>query len=143
MVSTTVEPARAVPMHPAHAFLLAATVPPFVGAAISDYAYRTSQQVQWINFASWLIVGGLVFCGAALGCLVFGLFRVDRRSRHFAVSSVLLLATFVLGVFNAFVHARDAWASMPTGLVLSVIVAILACVVTWIGFSTLRVEAAP
>jgi uncharacterized membrane protein len=36
---------------------------------------------------------------------------------------------------NALMHARDAWASMPIGLVLSVIVAVLACVATWLGFA--------
>ena len=51
---------------------------------------------------------------------------------------VLLAATWVLGFFNALVHAKDAWASMPSGLILSVIVTILACAATWIGFTNLR-----
>jgi hypothetical protein len=44
----------------------------------------------------------------------------------------------VLGFINALVHARDAWGIMPTAVVLSVIVTLLACVATWIGFSRLR-----
>ena len=32
----------------------------------------------------------------------------------------------------------DAWASMPSGLILSVIVTLLACAATWIGFTNLR-----
>jgi uncharacterized membrane protein len=35
-------------------------------------------------------------------------------------------------------HARDAWASMPAGLWMSVIAALLACVATWLGFRSLR-----
>ena len=37
--------------------------------------YASSYQVQWINFSSWLIVGGLVFGGAALVCALVDLFR--------------------------------------------------------------------
>ena len=51
---------------------------------------------------------------------------------------LLLLATWVLGFINSLIHARDAWAMMPTGLVLSVIGAVLAGVATYIGFSVIR-----
>ena len=51
---------------------------------------------------------------------------------------LLLLATWVLGFINALEHAKDAWATMPQGLVLSVIVTLLACAATWIGLSNLR-----
>jgi len=34
----------------------------------------------------------------------------------------LLLAVFVLALFNAFIHSRDAWTSVvPTGLTLSAV----------------------
>ena len=49
-------------------------------------------------------------------------------------------STWVVGFFNALMHARDAWASMPGGLVLSVIVALLAGVATWFGFATPRIR---
>ena len=135
---SVIDPRRSTPLHPAHAFLLAAAVPPFLGAVLSDYAYASSYQVQWINFASWLIAGGLVFGGAALVCGLIGVLRPDRRSRHSLVGFVLLVAMWVLGFINALVHARDAWASMPTGLVLSVVVALLAGAAAWLGFSSLR-----
>ena len=130
-------------MHPVHAFLLAATVPPFLGAVLSDYAYTCTYHVQWSNFSSWLIAGGLVFGFAALACSLVDLRRADRRGGRFAVSLVLILAICVLGFVNALVHARDAWATMPTGIILSVIVAVLACAATVVGFSTVRRRAAP
>jgi uncharacterized membrane protein len=130
-------------MHPVHAFLIAATVPPFLGAALSDYAYTCTYHVQWSNFSSWLIVGGLVFGGAALVCSLIDLRRADRRGGRFAVSLVLILGICVLGFVNALVHARDAWATMPTGLILSVVVAVLASAATVVGFSTVRRRAAP
>ena len=138
-MSIAAEPSSRI--HPAHAFLLAAMVPLFVGAAINDYAYTSSYQVQWLNFANWLVAGGLVFAGGALLCVVAGLARGYRGP--YVVDFVLLLALWILGLIDALIHARDAWASMPTGLVLSVIVAVLACVAAWLGFSRLRARSAP
>jgi hypothetical protein len=51
---------------------------------------------------------------------------------------VVLVATWLVGFFDALYHARDAWAIMPMALVFSVIVVVLAFVATWIGFASLR-----
>ena len=122
-------------IHPFHAVLLAGTVPLFLGVVLSDIAYSSSYEIQWKNFASWLIASGLVFGGFALLCALIGMLRAGRRP---ILYFFLLLATWVLGFINALVHAKDAWASMPEGLVLSVIVAALAFAATSLGFSTLR-----
>lgn len=119
------------------AFLLAAALPLFLGALWSDYAYSTSYELQWSNFAAWLIAGALVFAGIALLFAVVDLFRGDRRGGRSLVTFVLLLALFVLGFVNALVHARDAYAVMPTGLVLSTVVAVLAAAATWMAFANL------
>ena len=42
-------------LHPLHAILLAGTVPLFLGVLLSDIAYASSYEVQWKNFASWLM----------------------------------------------------------------------------------------
>ena len=118
-----------------HAFLLAAALPLFLGALLSDYAYWSSYEIQWSNFASWLMAGGLVFAGIALACAVIDLFRAERRGGRLLVYFVLLLSTFTLGFVNALVHARDAWAVMPTGLMLSAVVMVLAGAATWMAFS--------
>lgn len=125
-------------LHPLHAVLLAGTVPLFVGVLLSDIAYASSYEVQWKNFASWLIVGGLAFGGFALLWALIGLFRADRRRWRPIIYFVLLLVTWILGFLNALVHAKDAWASMPEGPILSAIVAALAMAGTGVGFSTLR-----
>lgn len=125
-------------LHPFYAFLLAGTATLFLATMLGDLAYALSYQIQWSNFASWLIAGGLVFGACALLGGVIELFRGDRRNGHPLAYAVLLLTTWVLGFINALVHARDAWGVMPTGLVLSVIVAVLACAATWVGFSNLR-----
>ncbi|AEC20799.1 hypothetical protein PT7_2259 [Pusillimonas sp. T7-7] len=49
---------------------------------------------------------------------------------------MLLLMTWIVGFTNALMHARDAWASMPTGLILSIIVTALACATVWLGLHT-------
>lgn len=123
---------------PVHAILLAGTVPLFLGALLSDIAYYMSYQIQWSNFAAWLIAGGLLFCGLALLFALANLVRARRKAGRPTLYLLLLLVTWVLGLINAFEHAKDAWAVMPAGLVLSVIVSILACVAAGLGLSNLR-----
>ncbi|MGY0610750.1 MULTISPECIES: DUF2231 domain-containing protein [unclassified Luteimonas] len=136
MVATV--PRRFAPAyHPAHAALLGGALTLFLGTLLSDLAYARTYEIQWNNFASWLGAGGLVVLAFALVCALFGL-APSRRTRASVLHFVLLLATWVVGFFNALMHARDAWASMPGGLVLSVIVVVLAVVATWLGFSNPR-----
>ncbi|EZP68124.1 DUF2231 domain-containing protein [Pseudomonas sivasensis] len=118
---------------PLHATLLAGTVPLFLGALLSDIAYTQTYQIQWANFASWLIAGALVFGGFALLFALVNLLRAERKAGQPTRYVLLLLATWILGLVNAFQHAKDAYASMPTGLVLSAIVMLLTLAATWTG----------
>jgi uncharacterized membrane protein len=115
------------------AFLLAAACPLFLGALWSDYGYSTSFEPQWSNFASWLVAGGMLLLGIALLFAIADLVRGRRALLYL----VLLLAAFVLGFINALVHSRDAYAVMPTGLLLSLVVMVLVGVATWIAFAGL------
>lgn len=133
VIATAERPARNGP-NPLHGMLLAGAFPLFLGAALSDYAYASTYHIQWSHFASWLIAGGLVFCGLALICALIGIFRPASSRGLSLVYFLLLLVTWVLGFINALVHARDAWAMMPTGLTLSIVIAVLSFVATWIGF---------
>ena len=137
-MTASVDATRPIAIHPVQAFLLAGTFTLLMGAVCNDIAYWSTYQVQWTNFASWLIAGGLVFGGLTLLLALLGLRHASRRRRRFLVYFLLLLASWVLGLINALVHARDAWAAMPEGLVLSVVVALLAGAATWLGFSGLR-----
>jgi len=137
VIATPERPFRR-PLHPAHAFLLAATVTLFLGALLSDLAYAMSHQVQWTNFASWLIAAGLLFGGLVLVFALLGLRHADRRGGRHLVYGLIVLAAWALGFINALMHAKDVWAVMPEGLILSAIVFLLACVAAWMGFSTLR-----
>nr|WP_314444287.1 DUF2231 domain-containing protein [uncultured Sphingomonas sp.] len=126
-------------LHPVHAIFLASTLPLFLGALLSDWAYFRSYEIQWINFAAWLNAGALVFAGLALAWAVIDFFRADvARDRRSALYLMALIATFVVGFITALVHAKDAWATMPAGLILSLITFILVLATVWLGFSTLR-----
>ncbi|MDR8017587.1 DUF2231 domain-containing protein [Ectopseudomonas guguanensis] len=119
-----------------HAIVLCSQMPLFLGALIADIAYYRSYQIQWSNFASWLIAGALVFAGLALLFALVGLFR--RRNPRPLTYFLLLLVTWVLGFINALEHAKDAWAVMPIGLALSLIVTLLAAAATWVGLAQPR-----
>ena len=122
-------------IHPLHAVLVAGSLALFAGATLSDLAYSANYHVQWTNFASWLIVGALLLAGLALLFTVIDLVRAHRRLAGFGAYAIVLLVTWAMGFLNALVHARDAWASMPMGLVLSVITTVLAAIATWLGFA--------
>ena len=128
------------PLHPLHAILLAFTLPLFLGALLADLAYWFSYHVQWINFSAWLIAGALlvgafVLLWASIDAVRHRTARTGRPVPYF----IVLLAMWVLGFVNALVHAKDAWATMPEGLWLSVIVTLLALAASWMGYSRHRV----
>ena len=146
-MSVTVERARCV-IHPLNAVLLAGALALFLGALLSDIAYFRTYEIQWNNFSSWLLAGGLVIGAFAFLCGIVTLFRSRSRSRSRSrawpvVYVLLLLAVWVLGFIDALVHAKDAWATMPAGLVLSVIVVVLACAALWIAMAGTRAGGAP
>ena len=123
-----------------HAVLALSSLPLFLGALLSDWAYFSSHQIQWLNFASWLMAGGLLIVGPVLLWGAIDLLRSPAtRHRRSMIYLSLLLVTFVVGFLNALVHAKDGWAAMPTGLILSAMVVMLAAMVSVVGLTgTLR-----
>ncbi len=119
-----------------HAVIAFSSVPLFLGALLSDWVYFSSHQIQWVNFAAWLIAGGLLVAGPAL---LWGatdlLLSPTARNRRSLTYLLLLLATFVIGLVNALVHAKDGWAAMPSGLILSAVVVVLAAAASAVGLA--------
>jgi len=138
-MAVTAEHRYSVVINPFHALLLGGALPLYLGALLCDIAYARTYEIQWSNFASWLIVGALVFSGVALLFALVDLMRDRRRARGFGIYILLLLATWLVGLFDVLMHARDAWAVMPMGLVLSVICSLLISLAAWFGFATPRV----
>lgn len=117
-----------------HNVIAFSSVPLFIGALLSDWAYASSYEIQWTNFASWLLAGGLLLAGLALLWAVVDLLRSHTaRHRRGFIYLLLLLATFALGFVDALVHAKDGWAAMPTGLILSAAVVALAAAASAVG----------
>ena len=133
MAVTPDRPHHLVAVHPLHAFFTAGMVPLFLGALITDWTYANSYHIQWSNFSSWLIVGGMVLCGIVLVLSIVDLVR--HRAGRSVLYFLVVLATFVLGFINALVHGQDAWAIMPEAPILSLIVFVLAALAAWLAFA--------
>lgn len=125
-------------LHPLHGFLLGGTNCFLVSAFLSDWLYFSSYEIQWKNFAAWLIIGGLVFAGFTLLWALIDIFRARSGRRGHIIYFVLLLAAWVLGLISELIHAKDAWASMPDAPIASAIMAALAIAATVVGFSVNR-----
>lgn len=95
----------------------------FVGALIFDILYSNTYTVLWVKAAAWLISIGLVFAIIPqlinLGRTWFGKRRI--RTPNLAINFWLQVVAIVAALFNAFVHSRDAYATMPAGVWLSVL----------------------
>ena len=83
-------------VHPFPAVCLAGSLSLFLGATLSDAAYASSHEIQWNNFASWLLAGALVFAAVALVFALRDVLRASRRSRLAIVYAVVLLLAWVL-----------------------------------------------
>jgi uncharacterized membrane protein len=125
------------PPHPIHTLLAAFPLAFFTAAFLTDLTYVNTAEMQWANFSVWLITGGLIMGGfaALAGIVDFARNRrAVRRAPRRWFHSVLNVAVLGLALVNAFVHSRDAWTSvMPTGIILSGIVAVLVIVSSWTG----------
>jgi uncharacterized membrane protein len=127
---------RGVPrvLHPLNGILLAFPVGLFPGALAADVTYLNSSEMQWSNFAAWLIAAALVFTGVSLAWALVRAYRAGSLRL-----AGVLAALFVIGLMNAFQHSHDGWSSVgTTGLVLSLISTVLALAAGWIGYTVPR-----
>ena len=129
--------------HPIYSALLPVPIICFVGALATDLACARTEDFMWLNFSSWLLLVGLIGGGLAGAVVIIDLLRGGSRQRRgLTVHLGLLLAAWVIEVFNSFIHARDGWtAVVPTGMTLSVIAAVLSLLAGWFWQSAARVQA--
>ena len=118
-------------LHTVHSLVLAFPIALFSAGLVADIAYLRTAEIQWTNFAAWLIVGALVFGGVAaawaLASLVIAL-RSPQRTRRLIYFGVLA-AMWLLGLVNAFKHSQDGWSSVGAlGIILSILCTVLALV---------------
>ena len=122
---------------PIHAMLAPIPIVCFLATLCTDLAYWKTAAMMWANMSAWLLTVGLVVAVLAVTTGLVDFFG-DRRIQAlrsawtYGLSGALAL---VLSIFNVFVHSRDAYTSVvPTGLTLSILVALLLLVVAWSGW---------
>ncbi len=107
----------------------------FVGALVFDATYFDSGEILWDKGAVWLIVLGLV-CAIVprlVNLVQVWVTRSVPRAGGVALAFWLNVLAIVAAIVNAFVHSRDAYASMPEGLWLSIATVALLAVASVIG----------
>ena len=99
----------------------------FVAAMIFDLIYSKSAVMLWDKGAAWLIVFGLLFAVVPRLLNLTKVWITYRRTatRTDKLDFWLNLFAIVLAILNAFVHSRDAYAAVPSGLWLSTCTVIL------------------
>lgn len=99
----------------------------FVAGLIFDIVYMNTAEVLWNKAAAWVIAIGLVI---AIIPRLINLYLV-WFPKGYARTKVSLIGFWFYGfgilaaILNSFVHSRDAYASVPDNVVLSVITVIL------------------
>lgn len=101
----------------------------FCGTVATDLAYQSSDgNLLWLNFSAWLLAAGLLF---GLFALIAMLIDALRGAGWAAVA--VFFGTCVVELINSFFHARDGWtAVVPSGLLMSILGALLALVSGWL-----------
>lgn len=118
---------------PLYAIFLSVAVVCFTATVPTDVTYQGSGgNLLWLDFSTWLLAAGLLFGAVALVLMI-----VDALRGAGWVAVLLLIAAWIVELFNSLIHARDGWtAVVPTGLVLSAIGAVLALLSGWLSDPT-------
>ena len=108
----------------------------------TDVAYLKTAEMQWSNFSSWAVAGGVAFAGTALVWSLIDLAR-GRRGVSRLVYSCALAVLCLLGLLNAFKHSQDGWSSVGAfGVALSALCCLLALAAGWLRYSGMLDEGA-
>ncbi|HFF8860705.1 TPA: DUF2231 domain-containing protein, partial [Acinetobacter baumannii] len=99
----------------------------FVGALIFDITYKNTGEILWANAASWLVVLGLIIAIIPrLINLFYVWFRPIQNIRKIEITGFFLYGfAIVSGIFNAFIHSRDAYGIVPANVIFSFITVFL------------------
>lgn len=138
---TATRPGTPSALHPLHGLLLAFPITLFPSGLLADITYLNTAEVQWTNFAAWLNAGALFVGGFAVLWSLIDAIRLRRMAvaKRELLLFVLLAVMWIVGLINAFQHSRDGWNSVETtGLILSIVSAVLALVAGWIAYSGRR-----
>jgi uncharacterized membrane protein len=123
-----------------HPFFISLGGTLLTAALFTDYMYSSNALMQWSNFSAWLIAGGLVLALVAAIVLLIEI-ALGRAGAIRWPDFIVLAAAAILSIVNVLVHTRDAWTSVvPTGITLSLIVALLLIVAGVRGWTVTEVR---
>lgn len=88
-------------------------------ALIFDITYKNTGEILWANAASWLVVLGLIIAIIPrLINLFYVWFRPIQNIRKIEITGFFLYGfAIVSGIFNAFIHSRDAYGIVPANVI--------------------------
>lgn len=119
--------------HAIYSALLPVPILCFLGTSITDMVYSIAPDMMWLDFSAWFLLAGLIGGGVAGVVLILEMIRAGRgQAGALTAHFLLLLAAWVVGILNSFIHARDGWtAVVPTGIILSIAGAVLSLIAGW------------
>jgi uncharacterized membrane protein len=124
--------------HPLHAMLVPIPLVCFIATLVTDTVYWRTAAMMWADISAWLLVVGLIVSVFAVAAGLID-FLGDRRIREYRAAWIHALGNtiaLILSIVNALIHTRDAYTSVvPSGLILSAIVAAILLVTGWNGWS--------
>jgi uncharacterized membrane protein len=138
MRNSNARPTDRMAKHPIHPMLVPFPIVCFVGTLLTDLAYWQTAEMMWADFSAWLLTAGLVMGGLAAiaGLVDFLRNRLVRADKTAWMHLLGNAVAWLLSLFNAFIHTRDAWTSVvPTGLILSAAVVVILLFTGWMGRS--------
>lgn len=138
-MSDNVSPPIATIDRPLHPMVLGVPFVCFIAALVADVAYTRTFDITWKNFSDWLLAGGMI---AGAFAAIFGIVdllrpsvRANRLIWPYAASYAVAM---ILGLLNNFIHSRDAYGAMPTGLTLSWLTVVALTVTAILGMVWVR-----
>lgn len=122
--------------HPIHPVIVTLPIAFLVAVPVCDLVYLFTKDLFWARGAFWLVVAGVVtgLLAAATGLMDFlGIERVRKRTAGWA-HMIINIVVLALSAVNLILRwGNVAGAVIPTGLVISIIVALLLGLSGWYG----------
>lgn len=122
--------------HPIHPMLIPFPIAFLTGALVTDLVFWVTEVAFWARMSLWLLVAGLIMGGVAASVGMIDFFTIERARSHTAGWLHLgsNAAALVLALVNVLVRWDDPAATvLPTGIILSVVTAVVLSVGGWYG----------